>query len=184
MHAVVALLFFLVQPFWETKPPEKWTDEEVGIVLTASPWIGHTRGEAASTVYFATAGPIQQAEAELRRRSKNEPPDPDYVDYLQEHRDEVFVLAIAYAKPVPLSAVEIRRMDEQTEMKIGKKPYRILGHFAPTPADPVLRLVFPRTVKATDKLVEFKLYVPGLPFPERDVSFYVQDLLFRGTLEM
>jgi hypothetical protein len=69
-------------------------------------------------------------------------------------------------------------------MKIGKKSYRILGHFPPTDTDPVLRLVFPREVKPTDKTVTFKLYVPGLPFPERDASFYVKDLMFQGKLEM
>lgn len=187
MPAVVALLFFLSQPFWETKPPAKWTDREIDMVLHSSPWVQTADPEPGVLVYFATAAPIEEAEAELRARgTKPMPlPDPDYVDYLRDNREKVFILAIPYSTLTGLGDVQQnRRMQTESRMKIGKKTYQILGHFPPTPSDPVLRLVFPREVKSTDKMVDFQLYVPGVPFPERDVSFYVKDLLFHNEVEM
>jgi hypothetical protein len=187
MHALVTLLFFLGQPFWETKPPEKWTDQEVKTVLQTSPWVQSVAGDPVVQIYLATATPIEQAEAELRSRSKKPLPplDPDYLDYLRENREQAFVLAIPYSRLAAAgSAEEDRRMEEETQMKIGRKTYKILGHFPPTTTDPVLRLVFPRAVKRTDKMVEFNLYLPGVSFPERDAAFYVSDLLFRGKVEM
>jgi hypothetical protein len=185
MRTLLVLLFFLAQPFWETKPPETWNDTDIETILRSSPWVAAAGSESAVTVYFATATPIEQAQAQLRKRSKLPALDPDYVDYLAEHRDDAFVLAIPYPRVAGAGkAEESTRMQEQTEMKIGRKTYKILGHFPPTPSDPVLRLVFPRAVKPTDKLVEFKLYLANLPFPEREVSFFVKDLFYRGNLEM
>ncbi len=187
MHAVLALFFFLSQPFWETKPPERWTDSEVDTVLHSSPWVQRAGPEPAVLVYFATATPIEEANAELRARSaKSMPPsDPDYLDYLRDNRENAFILGIPYSKPAAFdNAEDERRMQTESRMKIGKKTYRILGHFPPTPSDPVFRLVFPREVKPTDKTIEFQLYVPGVPFPEREVLFYVKDLLFHNKVEM
>ena len=48
----------------------------------------------------------------------------------------------------------------------------------------VLRLIFPRAVKPTDKTVVFRLYLGGLKFPEREVEFRVKDLTYQGKLEM
>ena len=52
-------------------------------------------------VYLATAAPIEHAEAELRLRLKNKPAavpelDPDYLEYLRDHREQNLVLAITY----------------------------------------------------------------------------------------
>ena len=75
-------------------------------------------------------------------------------------------------------------MEEQTRMVIGRKTYKIVGHFPPTQADPVLRLVFPRVAQPTDKSVMFRLYLPGLPFPDRETEFRIKDLLYHGKLAM
>jgi hypothetical protein len=187
MHAFVALLFFLAQPFWEARPPEKWTDREVATMLEASPWVLTTGPEPSIHVYLATAAPIEQAESESRARSKKPIPmlDPDYLDYIRENREQVFILAIPYHKLADAGrAEENKRMETDTEMKVGRKTYKILGHFPPTETDPVLRLVFPRAVKPSDKSVDFDLYIPGVSFPERTVTFYVKDLLYHGKLEM
>jgi hypothetical protein len=48
----------------------------------------------------------------------------------------------------------------------------------------VLRLVFPRVVEPADKSIVFRLYLPGLSFPERELEFRVKDLLYHGKLEM
>jgi hypothetical protein len=75
-------------------------------------------------------------------------------------------------------------VEKETLMTVGGKTYKIEGTFPPTPSDPVLRLIFPRSVKPTDKSVNFQLYLPGLPFPEREAEFHVKDLSYRGKLEM
>jgi hypothetical protein len=191
LHAVAALLFFLGQPYWEAKPPEKWTDAEIAAMRSASPWAQRS-GMAPQqvVVYLATAAPIEAAESELRLRLKKSPHllpelDPDYLDYLREHRDDSIVLAVTYPTLSGLGhADESKRMEEETAMIIGRKEYKIVGHFPPTPSDPVLRLIFPRMVKASDKSVVFRLYLAGLKFPEREVEFRVKDLMYQGKLEM
>ncbi len=188
MHAIIAsLLFFLARPFWESVPPEKWTEQQIESVLHNSPWVQTVGPDPAIQVYLATASPIELAESEVRARSKKPVPmlDPDYLDYVRDHRDEAFVLCIPYTSMNGLNdAKENRRMQEESSMKIGKKSYKMIGHFPPTPTDLVLRLVFPRAVKVTDKTVDFDLYVPGVPFPERTATFFVKDLVLHDKLEM
>jgi hypothetical protein len=69
-------------------------------------------------------------------------------------------------------------------MLAGRKTWQLVGHFPPSPSDPVLRLVFPREVQPTDKSVLFRLYLPGISFPEREVEFRTKDLMYHGKLEM
>jgi len=190
MHALVPWLLFLAQPFWEAKPPEAWSDAQIQTILHESPWAQQTAQAPLVTVYLATAAPIEHAEAELRLRLKRNPralpePDPDYVEFLSTHREENLVLAITYPTLSGLGdARESKRMEEESVMVIGKKSYQIVGHFPPTPSDPVLRLVFPRVVKSSDKSVIFRLYLGGLKFPEREVEFRVKELVYQGKLEL
>jgi hypothetical protein len=191
LHTFASLLFFLTQAFWDAKPPEKWTDAEIASIRSNSPWAQQVGTPPQTvTVFLATAAPIEAAEAELRLRLKKNPrplpePDPDYLDYLREHRNDTFVLGVTYPTLSGLGrAGESKEMEEETVMVLGRKEYKILGHFPPTPSDPVLRLIFPRMVKPTDKTVFFKLYLAGLKFPEREVEFRVKDLMYQGHLEM
>ena len=187
MRPLLPLLLFLGQPFWEAKPPERWTDAEIDTIRYHSPWAQTLGPSPEVPVWLATAAPIEEAEGEARLRSKHteKEPDPDYTGYVTEHEAEVFVLALTYPTLRGLgSAAEQRRMEEECLMKIGHKTYHISGHFPPTPSDPVLRLIFPRQVKASDKDVEFQLYLPGLPFPEREALFRVKDLMYHGNLAM
>jgi len=137
-------------------------------------------------VYFATAAPIEEAEGELRLRTKSalREPDPDYLTYLSENRDRHFVLAIQYDNVALEKAEESRKLEAESVMVIGRKTYKMVGHFPPTPSDPVLRLVFSREVQPTDKKVVFRIYVPGVAFPEREAEFQVKELLYHGKLEM
>jgi hypothetical protein len=186
-HAVVALLFFLAQPFWDVKPPEQWTDQEIETVRRASPWAQTAGPSQQVLVYLATAAPIEDAEGELRLRSKHPlaEPDPDYADFLRLNREKVLVLAIPWSEPVRFGTeAEQKQMEQESVMVIGGKKYPLVGHFPPTPFDPVLRLVFPREVKPSDKFVLFRFYLPGVPFPERETEFRVKDLMYRGKLEM
>jgi hypothetical protein len=187
MRALAAALFFLGVPFWEAKPPEKWSNNEIEMVRHASPWAQPAGQTSPVLVYLATAAPIEEAEAEARLRTKNplHEPDPDYSYFLTQHRDDHFVLAIPYPSLSGLGkAEETRKMEAESAMLIGRKSYPIDGYFPPTPTDPVLRLVFPRAVKPTDKSVLFRLYLPGIDFPDREVEFRVKDLLYHGKLEM
>jgi hypothetical protein len=190
MHALLPLFFLLAQPFWEAKPPEQWTDTEIEYLRTDSPWAQRSGTSPQVIIYLATAAPIEHAEAELRLRLKNNPhplaePDPDYLEYLRDNRDQNLVLAITYPTLAGTSDThENKRMEEESVMIIGKKSYHIVGHFPPTPSDPVLRLIFPRAVKPTDKTVLFQLYLGGLKFPEREAEFRVKDLTYQGKLEM
>jgi hypothetical protein len=189
MYALLPLLFFLAQPFWEAKPPEQWTAREIEAIRTNSPWAQSAGDSPAVTVFLATALPMEHAESELRLRSKSPRPllelDPDYLDYLREHSDREFVLGVVYPSLAGLGKRdESGRMEAETVMVIGKRKYKIIGHFPPTPSDPVLRLIFPREVKSTDKTVLFRLYLPGLNFPEREAEFRVKDLTYQGKLAM
>jgi hypothetical protein len=187
MRLLVAVLFFLGQPFWEAKPPERWSDREIDAILHDSPWAQSVGPEPKVLVYLATAGPVEDAEEEARLRTKNPLADldPDYLDYLRENGSKQFVVAIP---EVTLSGLarpgEEKAMEEQTEMVIGRKSFKITGHFPPTEADPVLRLVFPREAQAGDKSVLFRLYLPGLPFPLRETEFRIKDLMYHGKLAM
>jgi hypothetical protein len=188
MHAWLALFFFLAQPFWEAKPPEQWTDHEIDLMRISSPW-SQTLGPAPELLtWFATAQPIEEAEAEARlhKRSPLQEPDPDYLGFLAENREKVFVLAIAYPTLTGLSkeADTWKAVQKETVMHLGAKSYRIEGLFPPEPSDPVLRLIFPRAVKPTDKSIDFQLYLPGLPFPEREAQFWLKDLFYHGKMTM
>jgi len=193
-HVLVPLLFFFGQPFWEAKPPEKWTDAEIATIRTNSPWAQQVgTPPQVSTIYLATAAPIEAAEAELRLRFKNElrsrnnapELDPDYLDYMRDHRADCIVLAVTYPTLAGLGhADESKRMEEESVMIVGRKEYKIIGHFPPTPSQHVLRLIFPRMVKASDKSVVFRLLLAGLKFPERELEFRVKDLMYQGKLEM
>lgn len=186
-HALVALLFFLAQPFWEVKPPEQWTDQEIETVRRASPWAQTAGPGEEVVVYLATAAPIEDAEGELRLRTRNTlaEPDPDYADFLRLNRANVLVLAIPWDQPLRFGTeAERKRMVEESVMIAGRKTFQLVGHFPPNQSDPVLRLVFPREVKPTDKSVLFRLYLPGISFPEREVEFRTRDLRYHGKLEM
>lgn len=186
MRALPVLLLFLAQPFWETKPVEKWTDREIDTMLHASPWAELAGPSPEVLMTLATAAPIQAAEDEQRLRAKHPPQlDPDYAGFVTQNRGESLVLAVSYGLPVLFGTKEDRhRMEDECEMLIGRKSYKLIGHFPPTSDDPVLRLVFPRAAKLTDKSVTFRLYLPGMAFPEREVEFRVKDLVYRGKLEL
>lgn len=189
----LALLFWLAAPFWETSAPANWSDSEVKTLLTDSPWaqfVGAQGSAPTIQVLVATAAPIQQAEAEWDRRFTKKKAEPDmmkeeYLAWLQENRSKQIVLAISAGKNSDLlDEGEIRRMEEQSVMVVGRKKYKMTGHFPPSAGDPYLRMAFPREVTANDKTVEFELYVPGVGIPFRSVEFKVKDMIVKGKLEI
>jgi hypothetical protein len=187
MRFLLTALFFLAQPFWETRPPERWTAREIDTLCHDSPWAQAVGPEPTVLVYLATAGPIEDAEEEARLRTQGPlpEPDPDYLEYLWENRGRQFVLAIPEVTREGLEKPgEERLMEERSQMVIGRKTYKMIGHFPPTTADPVLRLVFAREVQPTDKSVIFRLHLPGVAFPDRETEFRIKDLMYHGKLAM
>jgi hypothetical protein len=187
---LLALALFGRAPFWETKPPAQWTDAEVQELLTNSIWAQpavDSRGGGVA-VYLASARPMREAELELARRQPPAADDPgaeEYRDFLRENQGKQIVLAVALPDRKALEdPVEVRRMEEECVLKVGRKKYQMTGHFPPGKTDPYLRLVFPRAVTVADRSLVFELYVPGLPSPYRRVEFRVQDLAYRGAVEM
>ena len=65
MRLLLAVLFFLAQPFWEAKPPERWSDREIDAIRHDSPWAQDVGPEPRALVYLATAGPVEDAEEDF-----------------------------------------------------------------------------------------------------------------------
>jgi hypothetical protein len=191
MTAMLALTLALSgrAPFWEVKAPAQWTDEELRELLTNSPWAQpavDARG-AGIAVYLASARPLREAELELARR---QPPvdDPDageYRDFLRENQGQQIVLAVALPDPKALGdPAEVKHMEEECVLKVGRKKYPMTGHFPSSPSDPLLRLVFPRPAVTDGKSLIFDLYVPGIASHYRSAEFRFKDLTCRGAPEM
>ncbi len=179
MRVACLALLLLSPPFWETKSPRDWTDDELAQISASGSF-----GEApAVTGYLATAKPMREAETELRRRSRSEgQDDDDFAEFLKENEGKVLVLAIALPKGTPLNEADVKKIEDKSFLVVGKRRQKLLGHFAPTPADPRLRLVFPRDVSASDVEFRFELYLP-VTGPYRQAQFRVSDLGCRGKAE-
>ncbi|MBL8176626.1 MAG: hypothetical protein JNK48_18260 [Bryobacterales bacterium] len=194
MHVIFLLAMLWVEPFWETKAPKEWNDEDLLEMFHNSPWAQSTQFQNTIpiAVYLATAKPMRDAEEEAIRRytSKqpgSQPPDMgarnEYLAYLEENPGKSIVLAIREPDVTALAeAEETRRMEKESQLKAGGKKYRMTGYFPPAGADPVLRLVFPRP-PAQVKELAFDIYIPGITGPYRQASFRLKDLNYRGRPE-
>jgi hypothetical protein len=183
MQLLWVILALLAAPFWETKAPKDWSEEDLRLLLNDSPWAQAAEPSPAVQVYLATARPIREAEAELARRRGN-PLNDEYEDYVRKEGDKNLVVAVAFPNLTALEdGEESHRMQEESIMKVGHKKYKMVGDFPPIPSDRYLRLVFPRVVTETDKSVTFELYLPGNG-PYHEVEFRVREMMYKGKLEM
>lgn len=194
MHLLLLLAMLLAPPFWESKSPREWSDEDLLQLLTNSPWAQTTafRDNAQLPVYLCAAKPMREAEEEMLRRytTKNPTkPAPDmgsrneYLAYLEENPGKSIIIAVREPNLKALAeAAEVKQMEEESRLKAGGKTYRVTGYFPPAPTDPVLRIVFPRP-PATVKELNFELYIPGVTGPYRQANFRLKDLTYRGQLE-
>ncbi len=190
MLALVIFAALAAPAFWEVKAPSGWTDEEVKQLLTNSSWAqtaAAPREEGGMVVYLATARPAREAEEELRRRdarlrSIEDPTAHEYREFLRENAGRVIVLAVRFPSALTDDA-EVHRMEKDCVLKVGRRKYRLMGHFPPTPSDPFLRLVFPREVNPEDRTLRFELYVPGVSSPLRWAEFRLKELKYKGALE-
>ena len=195
-------LLLAAVPFWETKPPNQWTDAELLQMLTDSPWAQMVGGPGKASpalpvlVFLATAEPMRLAEQERERRAAlRRPPTAgpteedvmveEYHAWLEENRARQFVVAVRIPDTKAFAdEAEVRRMEEECVLKIGRKKIRMTGHFPPTARDPYLRLAFPRQVQPGDKTMTLELYLPGVPVPFRVADFTLKDMVVRGKLEL
>lgn len=178
--ALLLLLLPFAQPFWETTPPAKWTEEQLSVMLTDSPW-------ARPDAFLATAAPMLAAEQQWRVRhipkQAGDGGDSDYTLFLQENAATHLALAVRIQFPNELSkSEEIERMEKECFLRAGRSKIRLAGHFPPTSADPFLRLVFPRPPAAFRSL-EFDLYLPGVSMAYRALEFSAKEMIWRGKLE-
>jgi hypothetical protein len=192
--------FWAPAPFWIDKPPVEWTDAELVSLITDSPWAQMVPAPAGADapgmqLYLATAAPLDQAERERERRYRIRHPKTgeqagdalveEYRIWLAENRATQIVLAIGTGQAGAFSnEQETRQMEQECVMRIGRKKYKMTGHFPPSAGDPYLRLAFPRVATAADKTVTFDLYVPGVSMGARSAEFTIKDMIVKGKLEM
>jgi hypothetical protein len=188
VHLPLALFAMMAAPFWESLPPEEWSDGQIERLLHASPWAQEQGG---TQFYIATARPVREAERELARRAKAGGglaaggEVEEYRQLLEDNPGKYIVLAVRVARPEFLeNERELKTMEEKCVLRFGRARHRIVGHFPPTPADPYLRLVFPQAVTGTEREFSFELYLPGVPMPFRQLLFEVGPMRSKGSLEL
>lgn len=195
------LSWFLAVPYWETVPAGSWTEQQLIDLLTESPWAqsapdtrrGNTLPGPPVVIYLSSAAPMRQAEEEIIRRRFKQKPDvyaaihearEEYLAYINENAGKVIVVAITLDANALADASETKRMEAESILRIGKRKWKATGHFPPTPADPVLRLIFPREVPEGAKEISVEVYLPSLPSPYRNAQFRLKDLMLRGQPEL
>jgi hypothetical protein len=195
MKSLLAIAF-LAAPFWETKAPADWSAEQLNLLLTDSPWaqmVPGPKNTPAVQIYIASAQPMMDAEIERERRRPRRRDEPrpeiplweEYRAWLAEHRATHIVIAVrVFDSKGFADAAETREMENQSQLRAGRKKVKMDGHFPPFEGDPYLRIAFPRIVDADTKTLNVELYVPGLPGPFRNLEFPVRELMFRGKLEL
>ena len=191
MRTIVLLWALLAAPYWESKTPREWTGRELNDMLNSSPWAraataeGILRVEGVQT-YLASALPMREAETEAIRRGRmaKSPEAEEFDEFLKQQNGGSIVLLVSFPDPNKLAdGKEAKRMEEECVMKVGRKKYKMTGHFPPAPSDPFLRLVFPRAVGPADKTIEFDLYLPGGSPPYRTAEYVVKELTWKGKPE-
>src|SRR5579862_2023881 len=199
--ALLIPILLAAAPFWETKTPEQWDDRELLELMSDSPWAQMATGSAKATpappilVYLATAAPMELAEAESQRRARArrkpgepEPFDPlneEYRAWLQDNRATQIIVSVRMANNTELAdEAEVRRMQEESVLRAGRKKIKMTVHFPPSSSDPYLRIAFPRQVQLRDKNILLDLYLPGVQEPYRSVQFSLKDMVLMGKLEL
>lgn len=193
--------WLLAVPFWESIPAVEWSEEQLIALLNDSPW-AQTSGDVGRAtrlpgpsvlMYLASATPLRQAEEELiRRRFKQQPglhaaivdAREEYKAYLAEQTGKVIVVAIPLDAHALADAGETKRMEDESVLRVGKRRVKTSGHFPPTPADPILRLIFPKDLPAGTKEFTVEVYLPSIPGPYRNATFRVKDLVYRGQPDL
>lgn len=179
--------------YWETTPVAQWDEIQLRRFFVESPWAQPLRPDRSPEqitdvhAYLASAAPMREAEAELRRRTK---PREDvlwdeYRAWMEENAATHIVLAVRLPKNSMLEDPrESRAMEQDSRLHAGRKKLKPTVVFSPTATDPYVRLAFPRAVKPGDEEFEIELYLPGASGSYRTAVFKTKDLLWKGKPEM
>ena len=185
--SLLAFLLLAAEPFWNTKAPAEWSAEEVATLLSQSPWATVSKATQGPPVriHLASAEPMREAENRERQAQRfRVEPGPSFEEYqvlLKEGR--YIALAVRLNEVLPASdAIEAISLDRDSILHVGRRQYKLVTHFPPTPTDPYLRYIFPREVKSTDKSLLFDIYIPGIVYPQRHIEFDLRDMQYRGRL--
>jgi len=185
------VLTLLAQAAFWNKPATEWSEEQLETLLRDSPWAqpaqGSTRtGLSANSLptFLASAAPIRAAEAEWVRRRVKKPElarairsaRAEFNDFLDKNQGKVIALAVQCSPEALADAQDSRKMEEESFLKVGRRKYKLIGHFPPSPSDPLLRLLFTRDVDPKAKTLDFEFYLPGGPSPYRMVSYKISEL--------
>lgn len=192
--AAAAPLAAFAGPFWSEVPPEQWSEAQIAELLTASPWAQLVAGPGrlgnfpAVQVYIATAGPIRQAELEKQRRAGARRADDAFAEeyrlWLEEFSPAQIILAIRVANTEAYAnALEVKRLEQESFLRAGRRKIPMTGYFPPTPSDPYLRVAFPRQVPPGEREIQFDLYIPGVAGPYRSATFKLEAMTVAGKLE-
>ncbi len=200
MALLMYVSWLLVVPFWESAPPVEWSEEQLILLLNNSPWAQTVDGGRSTRLpgppvlmYLASATPLRQAEEELIRRRYKQQPDlhaaivdarEEYQAYLAEQAGKVIVVAIPLKASALADVSETKRMESESLLRVGKRKVKTTGHFPPTPADPILRLIFPKDLPEGTKEFTVEVYLPSIPAPYRSATFRVKDLVYRGQPDL
>ena len=186
----ILLIAALLQaaPFWETKAAKDWTGPEIEMLMSGSPWGALASPTNMVPVFLASARPLREAEAELflrlERKGEVKVVEDDYHTYITQNPGKDIVVAARVALNAHFAdAREIKTMEKECFIRVGKQKMRSIGYFPPTPSDPYLRILFPRISLAGVKVLSIGLYLPGVHKPFQDVEFPVKDLIDHGKLE-
>ena len=177
------LLLQTAVPFWQTKPAAQWSLDECKRILVDSPW---TQSQSPYHVYITSAEPVRIAEDRLRKAAVASgeiaaDTDEDYWDFINERGREYVVIGVRLPNPaVLLDPREAADVVKESRIKLGKRKHKLAAHFPPTPADPVLRLAFPKKVIGDEKTLTLELYLPGSTTPWRNFEFQLNDLTWNG----
>jgi len=191
MPVFLQLAILLSFAFWD-KPPEQWSQDQVETILTASPWakIVEATGRSGSApilMYVASAEPLRLAEEQLRIRDKKPRHEDilaeDYRAWLAEDAGKHIVLAIRVIDPRGFDdEKEVKQMENDSSLKIGRKKVKMDGHFPPSSTDPFVRLAFLKDGTENEKTLQFEVYIPGAPLPYRNVEFSTRNMIYKGKV--
>lgn len=183
-------------PYWVTKDCSQWSEEELELFLSDSPWARQAEAVAmrgakgtSSRTFLATAAPMRLAEQEWRKRRipkdlrENDGAWQEYQEFLEKDATKFLVLAVAIPKQAAMDAKEMAEMENQSTMRVGKKKVKMSGYFPASESDPFTRLIFARASVEGAKELVFELYVPGDGGGNFRESIYVtKEMQWKGTL--
>lgn len=197
MRALLALAWLLAaDPYWVTKECSQWSEEELELFLSDSPWARQAEAVAmrgakgtASRTFLATATPMRIAEQEWRRRRipkdlrENDGAWQEYQEFLEKDAAKFLILAVAIPKQAAMDAKEMAEMENQSTLRVGKKKIKMSGYFPASESDPFTRLIFARAGVEGAKELVFELYVPGDGGGNfREAIYVAKEMQWKGIL--